>query len=579
MKGYGQDPEPFGSLKIRYDFDNDILKKDEWLQTAEAVSPDGHLLAHFVAAYPPGLYVKGLSTGEDTLIVPKSADLRTVDGMTFSPDGSHLIFNWRSNDPTRAEAPGRISIVNIDGTNLKDLGQEIPIEPSQLQRTDFYVSDDPYSNDGKKLAVTTFYHSEVGPSITSTIYVGDLSDEHSATFQKIGNGLTKSWDEAESSIYYYPPDGRGVLCKLDLNTQDERVAYEPLLFQNILGGVPGTDRVYVDHLDFGNCHVANSTVGSLDLDSPTAEMKPAQFVEGEPLNDPPLEWIDRFHTESATTRDGRLRVHSEEQGLFITDLKTGKDTEIVGHKDDLFNFGEVALSPDARQIVFSVCPGVGAACRDNRVYKVGIDGSNLTRLGGDEERHIYQNVTHPSFSPDGRKIMFLVTTRMKEDGDHYYVGILSNNEVNQFPRKLVDGRPAFWGPRGQSIYYVNTGGLCRFNLRTGQSMVIRQFAAASQRRMIGRLPATNTDLYLGNEETDDCRDTHQVIEPVNLDGNPISVELRKVLASIPMKDAEGNDLVAIRPAGPHQLFLLYWTWVGGNGVDIKKRHAQIIEYP
>ena len=67
--------------------------------------------------------------------------------------------------------------------------------------------------------------------------------------------------------------------------------------------------------------------------------------------------------------------------------------------------GEPALSPDGRTIVFTVSTtDLAAAKKATNLWRVDADGSNLTRLTFTEGAD-----THPRFSPDGRTIGFLST--------------------------------------------------------------------------------------------------------------------------------------------------------------------------
>ncbi|MEX0733708.1 MAG: hypothetical protein WD944_01570 [Steroidobacteraceae bacterium] len=108
-------------------------------------------------------------------------------------------------------------------------------------------------------------------------------------------------------------------------------------------------------------------------------------------------------------------------------------------------------SPDGRQIVFCSTRGDG---ENDDIYVIDVDGSNLRRL---TDNGLYWD-TFPSFSPDSRKILFrrLLRERMSE-------GTLANSEVmvmntdgtgvvNLTRHPWFDGWPS-WSPDGRRIAF------------------------------------------------------------------------------------------------------------------------------
>ena len=96
----------------------------------EVISSDGKYLAHFGQEHPAALYVKNVITGEDKLVakgVPGPADWMVVDGLSFSPDGSRLVFECASSLPRKYV--GKVYSVRTDGNGS---GKCLPATKRQM---------------------------------------------------------------------------------------------------------------------------------------------------------------------------------------------------------------------------------------------------------------------------------------------------------------------------------------------------------------------------------------------------------------------------------------------------------------
>lgn len=102
-----------------------------------------------------------------------------------------------------------------------------------------------------------------------------------------------------------------------------------------------------------------------------------------------------------------LLVSSQAGTLARVDLATGGETPLPLPMRGTY---DAALSPDGRQIAFSMSP---AQARDNNeIFVVDVDGSGLrklTRLAGLQDE--------PSWSPDGRWLYFLAGEGAADDHD------------------------------------------------------------------------------------------------------------------------------------------------------------------
>jgi Tol biopolymer transport system component len=101
-----------------------------------------------------------------------------------------------------------------------------------------------------------------------------------------------------------------------------------------------------------------------------------------------------------------------------------------------------SFSPDGRRIVFNRCP-VGGHCRIATVAVTGANETDLTReprVGDDES---------PSFSPDGSRIVF---TRTERNGRHLYVMDADGHDMTRLTSGRVQDRGAVYSPDGSIVF-------------------------------------------------------------------------------------------------------------------------------
>ncbi len=134
--------------------------------------------------------------------------------------------------------------------------------------------------------------------------------------------------------------------------------------------------------------------------------------------------------------DGKKQiVPTQNDEIYVVQLDSGHRT--------LVGIGRGAVwSPDSAQIVFSQL--------DGEISMVNVDGSGLTRLG--------RKGFTPAMSPDGNKIVFVVTEKTLNPRKHgpdnlYLMDSDGSNYVRLTSSPTDEGSPA-WSPDGKKIVFV-----------------------------------------------------------------------------------------------------------------------------
>ena len=105
-------------------------------------------------------------------------------------------------------------------------------------------------------------------------------------------------------------------------------------------------------------------------------------------------------------------------------------------------------SPDGKKIVF---PGWPTGSEKQKLLIMDAHGSNLKVLFNPSDFGFDYGVDHPSFSPDGRKIVFQTKNTETKDAQIWLVNVDGSN-----PRRLTSngGIEPSWSPDGRWLVYV-----------------------------------------------------------------------------------------------------------------------------
>jgi Tol biopolymer transport system component len=128
------------------------------------------------------------------------------------------------------------------------------------------------------------------------------------------------------------------------------------------------------------------------------------------------------------------------QHLWTVHARSGARVQLTSGPD---RDDDPSFSPDGRRIVFSRCPIAGHC----RIATVTVGGANETDLtpapltGHDES---------PSFSSDGSRIVF---TRTERGGRHLFVTDANGRDVTRLTTGRVQDRGAVYSPDGSSIVF------------------------------------------------------------------------------------------------------------------------------
>jgi hypothetical protein len=225
----------------------------------EAISPDGLHKAYVRSEHPTSLYLSNVSSGEEVLIAKGPggmAEWETVSGISFSPDGSEVVF---SADPGRP-FEGKIYMVRTDGSSSSKDALQLPVLASDSKRTsekskattkrlyDTAIYGPSFSPDGSEVLVEVLRTSgnrDAEGRIDHSgdkVYVGLLSASGRwQAPQATTEGHPLFWSHDGGGIFYIT---QGAIDRYDIATKQTKTVADASKI-NILGRVPGADAVFV----------------------------------------------------------------------------------------------------------------------------------------------------------------------------------------------------------------------------------------------------------------------------------------------------------------------------------------------
>jgi len=321
--------------------------------------------------------------------------------VSFSPDGKQITYYSREDDLER------LMIANADGSGLRPL-----MERRGNEFIAQFYQGPAWSPDGKTIAMTAGTYSPRGVLVASvSVETGEVKFFSPQKF----------YDAAD---LLWLADGRSLLVLANEKLGFMKVwqiSYPSGEAQQISTDLNNYSAISLTDDSKGLATVQGTTVSNIWTGNSTDTVLSAQLTSGSDQNFQPS-WAP----------DGRI-VYSKYCCGYFMDLYIG-DPRGGSLKQLTTNAGSneaPVLSPDGRFIVFT----------SNRtgtwgVWRIDIDGGNPVQL-------TFNSDANPSFSPDGREVVFLHYTNK---GNIWKVGIdggtpvqLTDKESNS-PRFSPDGK-------------------------------------------------------------------------------------------------------------------------------------------
>ena len=321
--------------------------------------------------------------------------------VSFSPDGKQITYYSYEDDLER------LMIANADGSGQRQL-----IERRGNEFIAQFYQGPAWSPDGKTIAMTAGTYSPRSVSVASvSVTTGEVKF---FSPQKFYDAADLLWLPDSRSLLVLANEQLGVM-------KVWQISYPSGDAQQISTDLDhySTISLTADSKDLAT--VQGTTVSNIWTGSSTETVLSAQLTSGSDQNFQPS-W----------TPDGRI-VYSKYccgnfRDLYIADPRGGSPRRLTTNSAANENS---SVSPDGRFIVF-----VSDRTGTSSVWRIDIDGGNPVQL-------TFNSDTNPSFSPDGREVVFL---HYANKGNIWKVGIdggtpvqLTDKESNS-PRFSPDGK-------------------------------------------------------------------------------------------------------------------------------------------
>ncbi len=175
--------------------------------------------------------------------------------------------------------------------------------------------------------------------------------------------------------------------------------------------------------------------------------------------------VIRLTTSSNADRHPKISPNGEKIGyvsndggasdIFIMDVDGLNKQNITNLPS---NYSRISFSSDSEKIVF---------VRNNEIFTIGIDGSNLVQLTNVSEM---DEDDYPSFSPDGEKILF-----QSYYGCGYHIMIMNSNGSSVNTLTDCSFTRPIYSPTGDDIVYDQSNGkIMLMNLASGTVIALVQ---------------------------------------------------------------------------------------------------------
>src|SRR5712691_2659433 len=164
------------------------LTTDQFGYFMPDISRDGR---HIAFAGPGGIYAMNADGTGTTLVVSRGSSIDATPA--WSPDGAQIAFRSMVDGPFGSA--GRIFVVNVDGTGLRQLSPDVP-DPTVV----YYFDDSPtWSPDGTHIAYTSFIN-------TRDVFVSNADGSNPVR--------VTSAPEQENNPRWSPDSHRLVFCRV-----------------------------------------------------------------------------------------------------------------------------------------------------------------------------------------------------------------------------------------------------------------------------------------------------------------------------------------------------------------------------
>ncbi len=419
-----------------------VLYRNEEVPYASpaAWSPDGkHILATFFSSKDRSEQIVLVSVSDGSVRVLKALDRRWGSSASFSPDGRYIVYDFA---PREDSANRDIFLLATDGSRETPLIEHPANDRFPVWAPDgksvVFVSDRTESTgawiiqvaDGKPQGSPELVRRDMGRirpmgfTADGSYYYGlwtGMNDVYTATLDLTTGKLlappTKASQRFVGSNYGadWSPDGkylayislRGIspfahgqgsriISIRSVKTGEERELSPELSM--LSAGVPS--RIHLPWSPDGRSFVVSGVDkkgrrGIYQIDAQTGHV--TRIVE-------PRGWVRQL----AWSPDGEAVFYSRDQGaakissLRVCDLESGREKELY-RVGGITQVGSVAVSPDGRQLVFTVnnlTPGSTALML---MPATGGETRELLRL---QEPESIPNVGGLTWTPDGREVIF-----------------------------------------------------------------------------------------------------------------------------------------------------------------------------
>jgi Tol biopolymer transport system component len=147
------------------------------------------------------------------------------------------------------------------------------------------------------------------------------------------------------------------------------------------------------------------------------------------------------------------------QALFVVSSEGGTVQRLIGRKELGTDLWDPTWAPDGTKIAFSA-PNCGSAAYEGKIDVINSDGTQLRRLQviRTKERDEYVSIWPADWSPDGQRLLSIVTHGLEDCGERHlrdsllYVTDLAGGAPELLART---GYPwsAHWSPDGSMVAY------------------------------------------------------------------------------------------------------------------------------